>query len=320
MPDLLITFICDEWDRGRPFRKDTSQNEGEDILSVEINERLKGKARDDEKRKWKPKKRGSCWECGSTDHWKKDYPTKKDKRGNRGNSPKNPSTSVNIAEEDDDCSFVVEDDEGLAIEEVSNVMEPSSTRVEVFDSSTTTHISPYRSDFTTFEPIPPKVLHAANKQGFCAIGKGEMVLDLPNGDTTSKLRLSEVLYSPEAGYTLVSIGRLNDAGFSATFASGRCVIRDDHGARVAEIPRNGKGLYKIVREGNEVNALEETLTLDQLHRRLGHISASAARKLVSDGLVTGLKLEGGDVGDFFCESCAYGCHESPLNTLTSCHS
>jgi len=52
------------------------------------------------------------------------------------------------------------------------------------------------------------------------IGKGEMVLDLPNGDTTSKLCLSEVLYSPEASYTLVSIGRLNDAGFSATFASG----------------------------------------------------------------------------------------------------
>jgi len=37
----------------------------------------------------------------------------------------------------------VEDDEGLAIEEVSSVIEPSSTRVEVFDSGITTHISPY---------------------------------------------------------------------------------------------------------------------------------------------------------------------------------
>jgi len=51
MPDLLITFIYDEWDHGQLFRKDTSRNEKEDILSVEINERLKGKARDDEKRK-----------------------------------------------------------------------------------------------------------------------------------------------------------------------------------------------------------------------------------------------------------------------------
>ena len=72
IPDLLITFICNECDHGQPFRKDISQNEGENILSAEINERLKGKARDDEKRKWKPKKRGLCWECGSMDHWKKD--------------------------------------------------------------------------------------------------------------------------------------------------------------------------------------------------------------------------------------------------------
>jgi len=34
---------------------------------------------------------------------------------------------------------------------------------------------------------------------------------------------------------------------------------------VAEIPRNGKELYKMVREGNEVNVVEEALILDQLH-------------------------------------------------------
>ena len=61
----------------------------------------------------------------------------------------------------------------------------------------------------------------------------------------------------------------------------------------------------MVKEGNEVNVVEEVLTLDQLHWWLGYISASVARKLVSDGLVTGLRLEDGDVGEFFCESCAY---------------
>jgi len=201
---------------------------------------------------------------------------------------------------------MVEDNKKLAVEEVSSIMELLSTRIEVFDFGATTHISLYQSDFTIFEPIPPKILCAANKQGFCAIEKGEMVLDLPNGDTTSKLCLSKVLYSSETSYTLVSIGRLNDKGFSATFSSGRCIICDKSGTQVAEIPRNGKGLYKMVREGNKINVAEEALTLDQLHRRLGHISASAARKLVSDRLVTGLRLEGGDVGEFFCEFCAYG--------------
>lgn len=45
--------------------------------------------------------------------------------------------------------------------------------------------------------------------------------------------------------------------------------------------------------------------LDMLHRRLGHIAPGAARKLVRDGLVTGLKLDDGSDTDFFCESCAY---------------
>ena len=47
---------------------------------------------------------------------------------------------------------------------------------------------------------------AANKQKFTASGKGEMIINLPNGVEVSKLRLTEVLYSPEVRYTLVLIG------------------------------------------------------------------------------------------------------------------
>lgn len=222
MLDLLITFIYDEWDCGQLFRKDTSQSEEEDILFVEINKRPKGKVRKNKKRKWKPKKRRSCWEYSSIDHWKKD------KRGNGDNPPRKLGISANIIKKDD-CSFIVKDDEELAIKEVSSIMKPSLTRVKVFDSGATTHIPLYQSNFTTFEPILPKVLYTINKQGFCTIGKGEMVLDLPNDNTTSKLYLSEVLYSPEASYTLVSIGRLNNKGFSAICSNRQYIIRDESG-------------------------------------------------------------------------------------------
>ena len=62
---------------------------------------------------------------------------------------------------------------------------------------------------------------AADKQKFSASGKGEMVIDIPNGVETSQLQLMEVLYSPEVSYTLVSIGRLDEKGFSATFEKGK---------------------------------------------------------------------------------------------------
>ncbi|KIM52708.1 hypothetical protein SCLCIDRAFT_140592, partial [Scleroderma citrinum Foug A] len=89
--------------------------------------------------------------------------------------------------------------------------------VELYDSGSTRHISPYRDQFETLSPIPPKSLAAANKQSFEAVGVGEMVVEVPNSLEVSKLRLTEVLYSPEVGYTLVSIGRLDQLGYAVTF-------------------------------------------------------------------------------------------------------
>ncbi|KAF9545221.1 hypothetical protein CPC08DRAFT_608933, partial [Agrocybe pediades] len=85
-------------------------------------------------------------------------------------------------------------------------------------------ISPYRDDFEAFEEITPKTFKAANKQSFSAVGKGEMVIDVPDGASTSQLRLTEVLYSPEVGYTLISIGKLDDLGFDMRFKGGKCRI------------------------------------------------------------------------------------------------
>jgi len=91
-----------------------------------------------------------------------------------------------------------------------------STQVEIFDSGTCCHISPYRDAFSNISDISPWSLRAANKQSFSAVGKGDMVIDVPNGSSISQLKLTEVLYSPEAGYTLVFIGHLDEAGFTIT--------------------------------------------------------------------------------------------------------
>ena len=98
------------------------------------------------------------------------------------------------------------DVEELAAKEIVSNVELMTTQTEIFDSGTTTHITPYQNNFSAFQSITPKVLQAANKQGFSVVRRGKLVLDLPNGTTFSKLCLSEVLYCPEAGYILVSIG------------------------------------------------------------------------------------------------------------------
>lgn len=109
-------------------------------------------------------------------------------------------------------------------DESANIGEVTTTRTKVFDSGATTHISPYCDEFSVFKTIPPHPLHAANKQAFNVVRKGEVMLSLPNGITSSQLHLNKVLYSPKAGYTLVSISQLDDAGFLTTFTNGTCTI------------------------------------------------------------------------------------------------
>ncbi|KAI0054304.1 hypothetical protein BV25DRAFT_1766125, partial [Artomyces pyxidatus] len=67
---------------------------------------------------------------------------------------------------------------------------------------------------------PPRPFKAANKENFGAIGSGELVVELPDGLTTSQLRLFNVLYSPAVAYTLISVGKLDELGYRVTFGGG----------------------------------------------------------------------------------------------------
>ena len=145
-----------------------------------------------------------------------------------------------------------------------------------------------------------------NKQSFKAVGTGEMMIDVPNSVDISQLSLTKVLYSPEVGYTLVSMGCLDDKGFLLTFAGGKCTIKGPDGVCVGKVPKNSNGLYKVAHEQDEANVAAEVLTLDQFHHYMGHISLEVAQKLVDKFFMMGVRLETMPTSDpFFCKSCVY---------------
>ena len=83
---------------------------------------------------------------------------------------------------------------------------------------------------------------AANKQSMKVIGKGEMVINIPNGADITQLKLTKVLYLPEVGYTLVSIGHLDEEGFTVIFLGSQCTIHGPDGSQIGAVPKM-KGLY-----------------------------------------------------------------------------
>jgi hypothetical protein len=148
---------------------------------------------------------------------------------------------------------------------------------------------------------------AAKKQHFDTTAIEKLIIEVPNGVNISKLTLTEVLYSPTVGYTLVSIGHLDELGYSITFADGTCTIQDPKDDIVGQIPKSGRGLYHVVHpsNGHSANAAVETITVMELHKQMGHIAPSAAHRLTENGLVSGIKVDLSSGEPTFCESCVY---------------
>lgn len=213
-----------------------------------------------------------------------------------------------------ESNSLVDEDMNLAddSEEIAAQIGPddddSASRTEVMDSGCSRHLTLNRDALDNYTEIEPKFLRAADKKAMKAVGKGDMVVELPNGSKTSRLKLKDVFHVPGVGYTLVSIGRLDVEGYFVTFGGGMCQIREANGKVLGTIPRTSQCLYKIPHEAISglAAAAEEMITLDQFHRRMGHISPYTARKLVKEKLVTGVKLDGSSINiPIFCESCVH---------------
>jgi transposase InsO family protein len=211
-----------------------------------------------------------------------------------------------------------DDDNEVAAEVIAaaeNAAKVPGARIELYDSGSTCHISPYRNDFVNFKDSPARAFKTANNQHFDAIGYGDLVVEIPNGVETTRMLLRDVLYAPTVGYTLVSIGKLDKSGFHSAFGEGQLSLTNPNGRRIGVVPRTERGLYRIsrkllqvwhtARDVDEVAAVEK-VSLEELHRRMGHIAPNAAKALISKGLVTGIALTNSPATLDTCPSCVYG--------------
>jgi transposase InsO family protein len=178
------------------------------------------------------------------------------------------------------------------------------TRIELYNLGATRHISPYRSDFTSYSPLsPPIYLNTANQQRFPAIGRGTLVIRVPNEGTEKELVLHGVLHAPAVGCTLVSVAALDEEGYHAHIGAGHLDLTSPKGDRIGHIPRTQGCLYKVVHMLESANAVE-SMSLMELHRHLGHIAPSSARKLVQSRAIVGIELDP-DSQETDCDACIF---------------
>jgi GAG-pre-integrase domain len=137
-------------------------------------------------------------------------------------------------------------------------------------------------------------------------GVGDLHIELPNRSGKMKTILKNAIHAPEMAFTLISISRLDKAGFSITFNKGMCTIRDRAAKTIATIP-NSNGLYKIAAakqssKPNSANIVSGKLSISEVHKKLGHISPHAIKHAISSGFITRITLDP-DLKPEFCEAC-----------------
>ncbi|EGO28297.1 hypothetical protein SERLADRAFT_458686 [Serpula lacrymans var. lacrymans S7.9] len=58
----------------------------------------------------------------------------------------------------------------------------SRQTIELYDLGATTHFTPYQRLLKNYIEIPPQSISAANQNSFPAMGKGDLMINVPNGD------------------------------------------------------------------------------------------------------------------------------------------
>ena len=191
------------------------------------------------------------------------------------------------------------------------------------DSGASQHMTDQRSVFASFRPIPP------GTRAIKGIGKdNEPLFALGIGDIKIKTRISkdwhdgiiyEVLYVPNLGATLFSIGAATERGVKAIFDSdGVTCVKNEK--VVATGTRVGKKLYvmniKFAEQQTEDMALvAKQVPLQVWHERLGHVCHTTIKKMSKLNVADGLLIDDRFTASTPCEGCLMGKqHRLPFPT------
>jgi len=150
-------------------------------------------------------------------------------------------------------------------------------------------MSPHCQCFSTYHPIAPHAILAADKGIFYAIGMGNLQVEVPNGNKPTPITLTDTLHAPDMGLTVISVSHIAKAGYSICFKDKGCKIKNQNSDIIGNIPVNECRLYKV-KHAYLATTIPKKVDILTLHRCLGHISMDAIRALIHTHAVQGLQL------------------------------
>src|SRR6202789_2679990 len=229
-----------------------------------------------------------CHNCKRPGHKKADCWAKgggKEGQGPRQKKGKKTESAVVAAADDDKELFAF-----TCMSDFANVAEalhvPKSRLGTCMDSGASQVYCPDRSKFTNYKSMDRSVTTADGSQ-LKAIEMGDLEMELPNGTKTTNMTFKNAVHAPDMAFTLISISRLDKAGYQVNFNKGMCKILNPKGQVIATIP-HADGLYRVTAtksspSGNCAATASGKMSISEAHRKLGHLAYGAIGHSFSRG-------------------------------------
>lgn len=176
----------------------------------------------------------------------------------------------------------------------------------ILDSEASCHISPVRDDFETMTPTRPHPISGFGGSCVYAVGVGTMQLRTSTG---TRMKLSRVLFVPNATVRLISVCSINNDGQNACYFDDKsCIIIDKAGnAVLTGTAWRQRRLYILNCMANTVNQAKSessiettdssafyatrTPDLETWHRRLGHCNNRTIIDMARGNVVEGMPID-----------------------------
>jgi hypothetical protein len=134
--------------------------------------------------------------------------------------------------------------------------------------------------------------------------RGNVSIDLPNGRGNTRVTLKDAYYVPNMTRTLISVGKLDQARYSAEFGRQRCIIRAPDRKVIAQLLLIN-GLYKVNEKPpttESANIAVQKVSLAEARWIMGHVSHSAVKAAIAEGRIARIVLDDSNSAEF-CDAC-----------------
>src|SRR5713226_4707779 len=203
---IVVKLATDEYDR-RTLQSGKAQDEA---FTADSQKKRKGKKRDVkcENCHKKGHTKAQCWAKGGGNEG--GGPKRKGKDDDKKDGDKSAAATTKEQQPNIEAWAAIDESvEDDAIPHIPIMAAESCAKVqtELYDSGASRHMSPNHKQFITYQDIPTCLITAVNNKVFHAIGMGDLQIQVPNGETSSKVLLKDALYAPNLALTVISIGR-----------------------------------------------------------------------------------------------------------------